>query len=113
MMRSAAPAPPSCVTTALATIVSGIIAVSAPDASAIARSNPATFWKRLTTRRTKSGRSQKVSVCRTRSRFTATPEAGVPATAFGGCSAWRQSRSTPWTAAAPMTGPGRSASDGG
>src|SRR5215204_4733260 len=69
MMRSAVSLPPSSVATALVTIVSGIVAVSAPEASAIARSNPATFWKRLTTRSTNSGRSQKVSVRTTRSRF--------------------------------------------
>ena len=43
--------------------------MSALDASAIARSKPATFWKRLTTRSTNSGRNQNVSVLMTRSRF--------------------------------------------
>ena len=70
MMRSAVPLPPSSVITVLATIVSGIVAVSAPEARAIARSKPATFWNRLTTRSTNSGRSQNVSVRATRSRFT-------------------------------------------
>ena len=62
------PLPPSCVAAALVTIASGIVAVSAPDASAIARSKLATFWNRLTTRSTNSGRSQNVSVRTTRSR---------------------------------------------
>ena len=52
-------------------IASGISAVSALEASAIARSKPAIFWKRLTTRSTKAGRSQNVSVRRTRSRSDA------------------------------------------
>ena len=43
MTRSAVLLPPSRVDTALATIASGIVAVSAPEASAIERSNPATF----------------------------------------------------------------------
>ena len=43
MMRSAVPLPPSCEATALVTIVSGIVAVNAPEASAIARSKPAIF----------------------------------------------------------------------
>jgi hypothetical protein len=43
MMRSAVPFPPSSEATELARIVSGISAVSAAEASAIARSNPATF----------------------------------------------------------------------
>ena len=43
MMRSAVPLPPSCDDTALAIIASGITAVSAPEASAIERSKPATF----------------------------------------------------------------------
>ena len=54
-----------------AMMVSGISAVSALEASATARSKPAMRWKRLTTRRTKAGRSQNVSVRRTRSRFIA------------------------------------------
>ena len=62
MMRSAVPFPPSSVATELATIVSGISAVSAAEASATARSKPASFWNRLTTRSTNSGRSQNVSV---------------------------------------------------
>ena len=70
MMRSAVPLPPSSEATALVTIASGIVAVSAPEASAIARSKPATFWNRLTTRSTNSGRSQNVSVRTTRSRST-------------------------------------------
>ena len=45
MMRSAVPLPPSCEDTALVTIVSGIVAVSALEARAIERSKPATFWK--------------------------------------------------------------------
>ena len=68
MMRSAVLRPPRCVASELVTIASGMIAVSAPEARAIARSNPATFWKRLTTRSTNRGRSQNVSVLRTRSR---------------------------------------------
>ncbi len=43
MMRSAVSLPPSCEATALTTIVSGIMAVSAPEARAIARSKPAIF----------------------------------------------------------------------
>ncbi len=43
MMRSAVPLPPSCEDKALVTIASGIVAVSAPEARAIERSNPATF----------------------------------------------------------------------
>ena len=62
MMRSAVALPPSCEASALATIASGIKAVSAPEARAIERSNPASFWKRLTTRSTNSGRSQNVNV---------------------------------------------------
>ena len=54
---------------ALVTIDSGITAVSALEASATARSKPAIFWKRLTTRSTNSGRSQNVSVRITRSRL--------------------------------------------
>src|SRR5918995_4446090 len=68
MIRSATPLPPSCVATELTTIVSGIVAVSALEASAIERSKPAIFWKRLRTRSTNSGRSQNVSVRTTRSR---------------------------------------------
>ena len=49
-------------------MASGIRAVSALEASATARSKPATRWKRLTTRSTNAGRSQNVSVRRTRSR---------------------------------------------
>ena len=49
-------------------IVSGMRAVSALDASATARSKPATRWKRLIARRTNAGRSQNVSVRSTRSR---------------------------------------------
>src|SRR3954452_6543605 len=76
MMRSAIPLPPSFVATALATSASGIVAVSALEASAIERSKPATFWKRLRTRSTNSGRSQNVSVRMTRSRVA------------GGCVSW-------------------------
>ena len=43
MMRSAVPLPPSADEKALATIVSGMSAVSAPEARAIERSKPATF----------------------------------------------------------------------
>ena len=43
MMRSAVLLPPRWVAIVLVTIASGMIAVSAPEASAIARSNPATF----------------------------------------------------------------------
>ena len=70
MMSSAAPSPPTRGRIALVKISSGISAVNALDARAIARSKPATRWKRLTTRRTKSGRSQNVSVRRMRSRST-------------------------------------------
>src|ERR1700742_3226224 len=70
MMRSAVPLPPSREAMALVAIVSGIVAVSAPEARATDRSNPATFWNRLTTRRTNSGRSQNVSVRAICSRFT-------------------------------------------
>src|SRR4051812_41671004 len=68
MIRSAVSLPPSCEDAALVTTASGMIAVSALDARAIARSNPTIFWNRLRTRRTNSGRSQNVSVRRTRSR---------------------------------------------
>src|SRR4051812_40336698 len=68
MMRSAVSLPPSSEVKELPTIVSGIMAVSAEEARAIARSKPATFWNRLTTRSTNSGRSQNVSVRRTRPR---------------------------------------------
>jgi hypothetical protein len=43
MMRSAVPLPPSSEAIALVTINSGIVAVSAAEASAIERSNPASF----------------------------------------------------------------------
>ncbi len=43
MMRSAVPLPPSSEDIALVTIINGIVAVSAAEASAIARSNPAIF----------------------------------------------------------------------
>src|SRR3954465_9107518 len=49
-------------------ITSGIRAVRALEASAIARSKPAIFWKRLITRSTNAGRSQNVSVRKTRPR---------------------------------------------
>ena len=67
MMRSAVLLPPSCDAKALVSMASGMVAVSAPEARAIARSKPATFWKRLKTRSTNSGRSQNVSVRTTRS----------------------------------------------
>ena len=41
MIRSAVSLPPSCEATELIMIVSGIVAVSATEARAIARSNPA------------------------------------------------------------------------
>ena len=65
-------APPSGTSTTLGIIgfFFLIVAVSAAEASAIERSNPASFWKRLTTRSTNSGRSQNVSVRAARSRFT-------------------------------------------
>src|SRR3954466_9184399 len=69
MIRFAVSLPPSSEASELVTINSGIVAVSAEDASAIERSNPATFWKRLTTRSRNSGRSQNVSFRTTRSRF--------------------------------------------
>src|SRR4051812_40924371 len=81
MMRSATPLPPSFVATALDTSASGIVAVSALEASAIERSKPATFWKRLRTRSTNSGRSQNVSVRMTRSRV-----AGGCCVSWGGSS---------------------------
>src|ERR1700750_42034 len=68
MMRCAASLPPIVGRIAPAMIVSGMRAVSALDASATARSKPATRWKRLRARRTNAGRSQNVSVRRTRSR---------------------------------------------
>ena len=43
MMRSAVSLPPSCDDTLLAMTASGIVAVSALEARAIERSNPATF----------------------------------------------------------------------
>src|SRR3954452_18515668 len=70
MMRWAVPLPPNLDANAPVMIASGIRAVSPPEARAIARSKPATFWKRLTTRSRNSGRSQNVSVRRTRSRLT-------------------------------------------
>src|SRR3954449_11932995 len=68
MIRSAALLPPSSLSAAPAMIVKGINAVSALDASATARSNPAIRWKRLSARRMKAGRSQNVSVRSARSR---------------------------------------------
>src|SRR4051794_16861837 len=68
MIRSDALFPPLSVSAAPAMIVSGIRAVSALDASATARSNPAILWNRLSTRSRNAGRSQKVSVLSTRSR---------------------------------------------
>src|SRR5689334_16199342 len=79
MMRCAVSLPPSCVDNTLATIDSGIVAVSAPEASAIDRSKPPTFWKRLTTRRTNSGRNQNVSVRMSSSRFTRGRELAIRA----------------------------------
>src|ERR687897_2241128 len=73
MIRSAVPLPPKCETAALVRIVRGIVAVSAAEARGLARSNPATFWNRLTTRSTNSGRNQNVSVRTTRSRFMRRP----------------------------------------
>src|SRR5215216_447592 len=77
MTRSAAFSPPPRGTSAPATSESGINAVSALEASAIERSNPATFWKRLTTRSTKCGRSQNVSVRATRARSNRPPADAV------------------------------------
>src|SRR6188472_1798001 len=68
MIRSAVLLPPRRDAKPLKTIASGIMAVSALADSATARSNPTTFWKRLSTRNTNSGRSQNVSVRRTCSR---------------------------------------------
>src|SRR5215204_1316374 len=76
MRRSAVSLPPIWEAPALAAIVNGIIAVSAPEARAIDRSNPATFWNRLTTRRTNSGRSQNVSVRTARSRLASRRPSG-------------------------------------
>src|SRR5215213_3890241 len=73
MIRSDVLLPPSSEAAALTRIISGIVAVSAAEARAIARSNPATFWNRLTARSTNSGRSQNVSVRTTRSRFMRRP----------------------------------------
>src|SRR3954447_18974305 len=70
MMRSAVLLPPTWEETALTTIASGMVAVRPLEARATARANPATFWNRLRTRRTNSGRSQNVSIRRTRSRST-------------------------------------------
>jgi hypothetical protein len=78
MMRSAVSLPPSWEDTALMAMTSGIVAVSAPEASAIARSKPAIFWKRLTTRSTNSGRSQNVNV-RAKRRWCARPFASAEA----------------------------------
>src|SRR4051812_42501187 len=99
MMRSAVPLPPSSEATALVTINSGIVAVSAAEASAIERSNPVTFWKRLTTRSTNSGRSQNVSVRRTRSRLLVGSAPGMARVLSAG--------------AAGRTPPGRAASRSG
>src|SRR3954447_11291421 len=77
MIRSAVPLPPSLEARELVTIASGIVAVSPPEARAIARSKPATFWNRLMTRSRNSGRSQNVSVRRTRSRLTSATRAGT------------------------------------
>src|SRR3954451_22459957 len=52
--------------TAPASTASGISPVSALDASAIERSNPAMRWKRLIVRRMNAGRSQNVNVLNTR-----------------------------------------------
>jgi hypothetical protein len=49
---------------------SGIGAVRALEASAIARSKPAMSWNRFRTRNTNAGRSQNVSVRTIRSRST-------------------------------------------
>ena len=68
MRRCAASLPPMSGRIAPAMIVSGMRAVSALDASATARSKPATRWKRLIARSTNAGRSQNVSVRSTRSR---------------------------------------------
>src|SRR3954454_10850054 len=68
MIRSAVSWPPMCGRMAPIRMVSGMSAVSELDASATARSKPTIRWKRLTARSAKAGRSQKVSVLRTRSR---------------------------------------------
>src|SRR5262245_41636005 len=68
MIRSAESLPPNWDETELTRIVSGIVAVSPDEASATARSNPATFWNRLPARSTKAGRNQNVSVRTRRSR---------------------------------------------
>ena len=68
----ATPSAWTCGRTAPARTASGIRAVSALEASAIARSKPAMSWKRFRTRNTNAGRSQKVSVRKTRSRSTET-----------------------------------------
>ena len=80
--------------TALVTIVSGIVAVSAPEASAIERSKPATFWKRLTTRSTNSGRSQNVSV---RSDTLAPRVAGHAGPQVAGLRSSSPRTTMPWT----------------
>src|SRR3954467_5655002 len=68
MIRCATSLAPIRLSTAPLTTASGINAVSALEASATARSKPTIRWKRLTARSAKAGRSQKVSVLRTRSR---------------------------------------------
>ena len=70
MIRVAVSLPPSAPRMTLPRSASGISAVSALDASAIARSKPAIFWKRLTTRSTNAGRSQNVARRRRLSRST-------------------------------------------
>src|SRR5918992_2098582 len=70
MIRSAVLLPPRRDATALATIASGMTAVSALADNAIERSNPTSVWNRPTTRSTNRGRSQNVSVRTTRRRST-------------------------------------------
>src|SRR5215208_312401 len=111
MIRCAASLPPAWGRIAPARMASGIMAVSALEASAMARSNPATRWKRLSVRRTNAGRSQNVRVRRIRSRltcgrrrFAAAPRAGSlamagtlaprPATGNGACRSDRRSAYT-------------------
>src|SRR3954453_9845678 len=84
MMRSAVLLPPSWDPSALTMTASGIRAVRALADCATARSNPTTFWNRLSTRRTNSGRSQNVSVRRTCSRSRCRHLAGA-GVSVGGC----------------------------
>ena len=84
-------------------MVSGIVAVSAPDASAIERSKPAIFWKRLTTRSTNCGRSQNVNVRVTRSRSRSRRSSAVIAASGRGTRARYVGRQRAVRAAYPVS----------